>query len=172
MVLHYFISHSSYPHFLNTTLPLPRMEGPAQLPYQDQSTPVEEGGRLVQPWPDTSAIQPVMSLQSAEDQASASARAAMEPWVSDVLHPASSTSTSISSSTSNSTSNSSSTFTSNSSYTSSRALRSQSSYMSLPDTGRPGSAQHTVTRVHCPQCNKFLQAKSMPRHMQTVHKSS
>ena len=57
---------------------------------------------------------------------------------SDVLHPASSTSTSISSSIS--TSNSSSTFTSNSSSTSSMALRSQSFYMSLPDTGRPGSA--------------------------------
>jgi len=110
------------------------MEGPGQLPYQDQSTPVEEGGRLVQPWPDTSAIQPVMSLQSAEDQASASARATMEPWVSDVLHPASSTSTSTS------TSHSSSTLTSNSSSTSSMALRSQSFYMSLPDTGRPGSA--------------------------------
>ena len=139
------------------------MEGPGQLPYQDQSTPVDEGGRLAQPWPDTSAIQPVMSIQSSEDQASASARAAMEPWVSDVLHPTSSTST---------TSNASSTFTSHSSSTCSMTLRSQSSYMSLPDTGRPGSAQHTVTRVHCPQCNKFLTAKSLPRHMKSVHKSS
>ena len=98
------------------------MEGPGQLPYQDQSTPVDEGGRLAQPWPDTSAIQPVMSIQSSEDQASASARAAMEPWVS---------------------------------------------YVHVLDTGRPGSAQHTVTRVHCPQCNK-----SLHRHMKSVHKCS
>ena len=53
-----------------------------------------------------------------------------------------------SSSPASSTLHSSTTSSAPHSSTSSRNLRS--SYMSLPDTGRPGSAQHTLTRVHCP----------------------
>ena len=53
----------------------------------------------------------------------------------------------------------------------SMTLRS-STYMSLPDTGRPGTLRHTETRVHCPQCFRFLLARNLPRHMNTVHKSS
>ena len=50
-------------------------------------------------------------------------------------------------------------------------LRSSArSHMSLPDVGRPGSAQATLTRVHCPQCTKFLLAKSLPGHLKKVHK--
>ena len=77
--------------------------------------------------------------------------AAMRPWVSEGPDSILTTSTSAS--------------------TSSRALRSsgQSSYMSLPDTGRPGSAQATLTRQHCPHCDKFLLAKSMVRHINTQH---
>ena len=88
-----------------------------------------------------------------DESASASAVAAMCPWVSEGPDSTLTTSTSAS--------------------TSSRALRSsgQSSYMSLPDTGRPGSAQATLTRQHCPHCDKFLLAKSMVRHINTQHKS-
>ena len=88
-----------------------------------------------------------------DESASASAVAAMRPWVSEGPDSTLTTSTSAS--------------------TSSRALRSsgQSSYMSLPDTGRPGSAQATLTRQHCPHCDKFLLAKSMVRHINTQHKS-
>ena len=88
-----------------------------------------------------------------DESASASAVAVMRPWVSEGPDSTLTTSTSVS--------------------TSSRALRSsgQSSYMSLPDTGWPGSVQATLTRQHCPHCDKFLLAKSMVRHINTQHKS-
>ena len=57
--------------------------------WKIQSTPMEEGGQGL-PATDTSAIMPILAIRSeessdlSEDRASASARAAMAPWVSGV----------------------------------------------------------------------------------------
>ena len=139
--------------------------------WKIQSTPMEEGGQGL-PATETSAIMPILAIRSeessdlSEDRASASARAAMAPWVSGVPD----SSSTLHSSTLNSSTLHSSTLTSSRNLRSSRQSSSQSSHMSLPDTGRPGSAQATLTRVHCPHCQRFLLAKSMPKHLQTVHK--
>ena len=97
-----------------------RLEGPGLLPFQDYHSTPADEGGH-QALPDT------------DTSAIEPTRALLCP---DSTSPASST---LHSSTTSSAPHSS---------TSSRNLRS--SYMSLPDTGRPGSAQHTLTRVHCP----------------------